>query len=225
MKNTNQEKNYISNTVEAYQNTHKAESYYKQHHNTLSWARFIMWLELRSVKNAFKFFGVDGGNILDVPCGTGIAGQAISNFNCKITAIDISQEMQQFAKNAYESNKLSEFIIGDITNLPLQNNFAMGSVVLGFLHRVPNEIINKTFLELHRVNSDFVIFSFSIDSSLQRLKKFIYSKINKDFVSAPSPKSLKEMEKLLLSSQFKIEKIIRVFPFLSSEVIIWLRKI
>jgi len=223
-KDRDRDRDYRLNTLEAYQNFNKAKKYYAQHHKSMSWAWFMMWLELRCVSQALIHFEANEKKILDIPCGTGIAANTINDFDCEIIAIDISLEMQEFAKDSYKSNKSTEFIIGDITNIPLPDNYSYGSIVLGFFHRVPYDIKKKALLELHRVNKEFIVFSFSMDSFFQRLKKRFYSIFNTSFKSAPKPLHIGEIKKLLSDTNFKVEKIKTIIPFLSSEIIIWATK-
>ena len=61
-----------------------------------------------------------GMTILDLGCGTGITSRFMATLGAKVTAVDISPKLIEFARK--ESNhKNVEYIISDITELALQN--------------------------------------------------------------------------------------------------------
>jgi len=221
----NEIKEYRLKTLDGYKNKQKVNHYYNQHQNSFSWAGLMMKLELRNIKKSFEFFKVDKNDmILDVPCGTGVSFDLLLKFKCKVTAIDISNEMLEFAKIKANKNLNINLLSGDITNLKLKNNFARGSIVIGFFHRVPNEIKSLALKELFRVNKEFIICSFAIDSFSQKLKRKLKKFLFPLHLSPPKPLSFKKIEDLFYNNHFTIIKKKTILPFFSSEIIIWAKK-
>jgi ubiquinone/menaquinone biosynthesis C-methylase UbiE len=221
----NEIEEYKLKTLDGFKNKEKANHYYNKHHNNFNWSRLMIKLELRSIKKSFEFFKVDKNDmILDVPCGTGVSFDLLSKFKCKVTGVDISTEMLMFAKIKANKNLNINLLSGDITDLKLNNNFARGSIILGFFHRVPDEIKSLALKELFRVNKEFIICSFAIDSFFQKLKRKLIKFLIPHHLSAPNPLSLKKIEELFNINNFTIIKKKTTFPFLSSEIIIWAKK-
>jgi len=219
-------KEYIENTLKAYQNNEKAAKYFEQHQKSLSWARLTMWLELRNVKKALSFFCNKDSitTILDIPCGTGVAGGVFSEGMHKVVAIDISEEMMYFAKESYNLKILDRFMQADITNIPLDDLYSQGAIVLGFMHRVPLEVKINSLNELSRVNKDFIVVSFTVDDIFQRMKRALFSVFKKKHASAPEPMKLSEIKNLINNHGFRVVRTNHVFPILSGEIMIWAKK-
>ncbi len=87
------------------------------------------------------------GNVLDITTGTGTIARYIrNNTNCDVYGIDFSQEMIQEARKL--SNGIN-FKVGDIHNLPYQNNsFEVVTCSYGFYWV---EDIEKAIAEIKRV--------------------------------------------------------------------------
>jgi ubiquinone/menaquinone biosynthesis C-methylase UbiE len=216
---------YKLQTLNAYKNKNKAKEYYEQHQGSLSWASIMMKLELKAVHRGLKFFQVNENDvILDVPCGTGVSFNLLSQFKCKVIGIDISNEMLKFAKKSFHNEIDINLSIGDITDLKIKDNSIKGSVILGFFHRVPDKIKSSALNELFRVNKEFIICSFSIDNIFQKIKRRLLVFISSKHMSAPKPISNAKLKNLFSNNNFTIVRQESIFPFLSSEVIIWAKK-
>lgn len=217
---------YHSQTRHAYQDDQEAKRYKEQHQGRLGWARLTMKRELDNVVAGLRHFGVGEADfVLDLPCGTGVAGPVFDDVPSRVLALDISMEMMGLARREYRPERLAGFVQSDITGVPLPDAFAKGAVVLGFLHRVPDDIKRATLAELHRVCGAFVLASFSIDSPLQRLKKRLLSLFRDDHRPAPAPISLEEIRRLAEEAGFRVVKVARVVPLLSSEVMVWMARV
>jgi ubiquinone/menaquinone biosynthesis C-methylase UbiE len=162
--------------------------------------------------------------ILDVPCGTGIAGPVLSRLPVKILAADISNEMMVYATSRYAESRFCGFVQSDVTSLPLRDRVLLGAVVLGFMHRVPADVKALTFRELARVCSKFLVVSFSVDSQLFRLKKWLRKLMGRQNRSAPEPIPFSEIVSIAAKEGYKLTRSFSVLPLVSSEVILWMEK-
>lgn len=218
--------NYEKDTKVAYQSYGRARAYKSHLTEEISWARFAMWREKCCIAEAIRLCRVSSGEkILDVPCGTGIMADTLEK-NCtgRFTASDISKEMMDFARHEYSSTRLDGIVRADITEMPFPEKTFAGAVVIGFMHRVPSEIRQKSLQELTRVSERFVIVSYSVGSPIQRLKQYVLSKVTPRYASAPSPATSGEIRRELVRFNLKILKRFHVFRVLSSEVIFALEK-
>jgi len=217
---------YENETRDAYQSHDRAMAYRRHLTEEISWARFTMWREKYCIAKALKLCKLSSwGKILDVPCGTGIMASTIKN-NCigRYIASDISLEMIKFAQLEYSSSRFDGFVRADITNMPFHNKSFSGTIVVGFMHRVPPEIRQKALEELSRVSERFIIISYSVNSIIQKMKKAALSRLSQKYSSAPSPVSTKEIIREFERLDLKILKRFHVFRGLSSEAIYVLEK-
>lgn len=86
------------------------------------------------------------GKVLDLGCGTGRYSLYLDSLGHSVTGIDISMDMIEFAK---QKSKQIQFIQGDISNLPFEDN-SFDLVVSGLtIHYVRN--LEKAINEFSRV--------------------------------------------------------------------------
>jgi ubiquinone/menaquinone biosynthesis C-methylase UbiE len=211
---------YTRITRDAYRDRDRVAAYDRQHVGGLSWARFTMWREVSIVARTIREFSEERPSvILDVPCGTGVAAPSFLEANLQVVASDISAEMMDLARERYGSC-LSGLLQADVTRLPLTDGAVDGAVVLGFLHRVPEDIKRATLSELARVTRRFVIASFSVDDPVQRLKRRVIGSVKPRHAFAPAPWPLLQMLDLVRECGFEVRRVIRVAPPLSAESIL-----
>jgi len=217
--------NYEIITRTAYRDKKRAESYQGQFEGVFSWARIAMNRELEITKRMIARCVVSEQDvILDVPCGTGIAGPMLSEFPARVLATDISNEMMEYASNSYSDGQLIGFLQADITSLPVSDKVVEGAVVLGFMHRVPVEIKARTLRELARVTNQFVVVSFSVDSFFYRIKRLVRGFLGKGSRAAPEPLIYKKIADIVGKEGFSIRECKKVVPLFSSEIVLWLEK-
>ena len=216
---------YESRTRSAYRNADRANRYKAQHQGDLSWARFAMWREVRSVRRAVTHFGVlPEEMVLDVPCGTGVAGPALCSTGAQVLAADISREMMGLARPEYDASCFRGFTQLDITRLPFRDESVTGAVILGFMHRVPKEIKHSALAEAVRVSRRLIVVSYTVDSLLQRLKKKILKWIRPGYGEAPRPLAMSEILQMFSDLDLRLVHMTRVAPLLSGEVVFWLAR-
>jgi len=217
--------NYKKETLHAYQSDSRAKNYKEFHTKQLSWGRFVTFFEQKIIARELKKYSWDASSrLLDIPCGTGILGKLLHDFNFIITASDISTEMMHLAKNEYPTDGYVEFMQADITNTAFHQEYFSCIITLGFLHRVPLDIKQTTLQEIYRLTNNIAIISCSVDTPLQRLKHKVLSMVKSTHIPAPCPVTLNEIIELCRKSGFHIKRSIMVLPFISSDVIIVLQK-
>jgi SAM-dependent methyltransferase len=95
-------------------------------------------------------------NALDVPCGYGRNGERIKKFCKNLVGCDISMNMISEARR----DCYSSLVIGDIKNLPFEDNSFDLVVCIRLFHHFELEEIKIALDELLRVSSSYILFSF-----------------------------------------------------------------
>jgi len=216
--------NYERDTRLAY-DSQKARSYKNQQTKDFCWARIATWRERVSVRLALKCCGLQKEDrILDIPCGSGIMADILLRSPCRIVASDISYEMIKLAKDDYKGINFNGFVKSDITHVPFKAKTFSCVVLIGLLHRLPMNVRSSAIKEVVFLSKRFIIVSYSLDSSLQRIKQFLLKKVSKTYKSAPSPVKIKDILNELTSNDLFVKKMYRVVPLFSAEIIVLLEK-
>ena len=217
---------YDKDTKSAYRNEAKAKDYYEQYAKGTKWARFTMWRQrviIEKIINQCDFQKSD--KILDIPCGTGFIGEILCESKASIVAADISMEMMQRARGEYKGDNFCGFVQCDITQSP----FIYGSfnclILLAFMHRLPKDIRQKTWVEAVNLSNRFIVVNYSLDSRLQRLKQFVVKTIFPDHIPAPSSLSLQEILVEIKSHNLVVRKTYHVAPLFSAKILFLLEKV
>ena len=216
--------NYEKDTRLAY-NIPKAQSYKQQQTNGISWIRFTTWREKSFVSAALRCCKLTNKDkIIDIPCGTGVLGNIFSNFPSFVIASDISREMMGLARKDYSKSNFGGFIQGDITMIPFKERAFHCVVVLGLMHRLPAGIRKQALKEVVSLSKRFIIVSYSIDSTSQRIKQWLIKKLRHSHSSAPAPASMGDILKELKDNGLVLKRKYKVMPLLSAEVVFLLEK-
>lgn len=216
---------YEKDTLNGYLTKERVTDYKYYHTRSFSWGRLITWREQRSLRKFFdKVEWSQNDRLLDIPCGTGILGRAISRFPGLVVASDISEEMLKLAKDGYTNSQHVDFVQADIVNTYFDGQSFSCVVTLGFLHRVPAHIKSETLEELFRLTNRYAIISFSANSFLQRSKHFFLKLVKSSHIPASHPIAASEALKQCRSVGFSSARIIKVLPFFSSHTIVVLQK-
>ena len=177
------------------------------------------------MERAFKYCDLQKDErILDVPCGTGILGRVLGRLQNSVVASDISKEMMTLAREKYERENFAGFVQSDIVNPCFKSESFCCVIILGLMHRVPQDLGKQLLEQVSRVSSNYLIVSYSVDSPVQRLKHWIIGKIWSGHKPAPSPVSLRNILEEFESLGLTGKKVFRVMRFLSSEVVFLLQK-
>lgn len=216
--------NYEKDTRFAY-NIQKAKSYKKQQTKGLSWMRFTTWREKSFVATVLRYCNLTKSDkILDVPCGTGVLGNIFSKFPSFVIASDISREMMGLAREEYNKANFGGFIQGDITEFPFKKGAFSCVIVLGLMHRLPERIRKQVLKEVTSLSKRFIIVSYSIDSTSQRIKQWLIKRLRHSHSFAPSPTPMQDIIKELKANGLLLKRKYKVMPLLSAEVVFLLEK-
>jgi ubiquinone/menaquinone biosynthesis C-methylase UbiE len=218
-------KDYKTDTFNAYRSKQRASQYKQDQTRGINWSRFTTWREQHLLFRELSRYSWSSDDLLlDIPCGTGILGNVLQFFPFHIVACDISSEMMKLARDEYPSNRLVKFIQADITKTGFRGDSFDCVVVLGFLHRVPQNIKVAALREVFNLAKKVAVVSCSVDNPLQRLKQKLLSIINKNYVPAPCPAPLEDIIAACKAVGFKVARSFMIIPFLSAEAILVLEK-
>jgi len=103
-------------------------------------------------------------NALDVPCGYGRNGERIKRFCKNLVGCDISMNMISEARKGFYNS----LVIGDIKNLPFDDNSFDLVVCIRLFHHFELEEIKIALDEILRVSSSFILFSFYAPVKIHR---------------------------------------------------------
>ena len=217
--------NYEKETLNAYRTVERAKEYKKYHTKDWSWARISTAREQKLLKRELsRYSWKSTDRVLDIPCGTGILGKLLHKFPFKIVASDISPEMMALAKEEYPARQLEDCVQADITNTGFPRESFDCIIVLGFLHRVPEDIKKAALKELAELSKGIVFLNCSTDSPMQRFKMKLLSIIWPNHIPAPCPNTLPEMIADCEDAGFKVIRAFSVVPFLSAKSMLVLEK-
>ena len=209
-------------TRDRYQTIEYAEQYKKDYTSDITFkgikSRIIAYKELKVVKKFLNLITNKDMKILDIPCGTGKLGHALSSFSITIVAGDISKSMLSLAKNEYKQDKV-DFKIIDAVDIPYDDDYFDIIVCLRLFQRIPSETRLKILSEFQRTSTKNLIISYSYTSSWQQMgtmvKNFFIKRSELLFTE-----NLKVIERELNQFGFKVREKKTVLSFLSSEIII-----
>jgi len=166
----------------------------------------------RSILERFSNLVKDDGKVYDIGCGPGEVAYFLSAFGVNVSGIDISEEMVK------EARKLSphiEFQMGDMFNLKIPNDSAIG--ISAFYTIVNFEInkVEKAFMEFFRVlkSGGYLLISFHIGSKKIQLDEFFGEKMEIDFVYFETDEIIEILKKV----GFEIEEVIIRYPYKNVE--------
>jgi ubiquinone/menaquinone biosynthesis C-methylase UbiE len=112
----------------------------------------------KAVANLLKDIIQDSDRILDVGCGSGhYLKSLISTINCNFlyTGIDATFRYIELAKKAFSNQNNTEFMVGDIFDIPVEDNRFDVVMCNNVLLHLPS--VQKPINELIRVSKRFVV--------------------------------------------------------------------
>ncbi len=125
----------------------------------------------------------NGEDILDLGCGTGLTSKFMAQFGAKITAVDISPKLIEFACiNSIHKNV--QYAIGDITELDDLFDKASGSwrrkfdgiVMVDVFEHIPKENIPKLMANIERHSHDHTWLFLNIPDGRYQAAAHVYLK-------------------------------------------------
>lgn len=90
---------------------------------------------------------------LDIGCGAGHVLKAVSDTVKEGWGIDISPRMVAFTQKSLQDLKNIQIKVGNITDLPFENNTFTKILCYGVIHYVPGREFGRAINELHRVTA------------------------------------------------------------------------
>ncbi len=214
----------IKENIERYQKESYALRYEEEYKGGYGFknirSRIIASREIAVLKSLLGGIGIaPGSTILDMPCGTGKLGPALSGYPIRILAADLSHHMMRLASSEYSSGKLLGFMRFDARNVPLYAQSIDHIICLRLFQRLPKEIRISILREFRRVVRRCLVVSYSYYSPFQSLRnsvRRIYDREKQTFYH----ESLANIESELLEAGFMPRQVRHVLFGASSEIVI-----
>lgn len=217
--------NYNDDTRLAYRETSRAREYRRYHTSGITWIRLMMHIERQIIKKWLGMLGVGEHSwILDLPCGTGLLAPVLAPLNSHTLAADISVAMMRCAGSDYAAQNFLGFTAADATALPFKADTFDGVIMIGLLHRLPEDVRRAVIAEICRVSKDIVLVSVSIDSLLQRAKRLVLGATVRSYKPAPAPARLDVILAEFRAAGFDLAAKRATVPVLSADTLLLLRK-
>jgi len=188
-----------------------------------SQTRNYIWKEMELAKTFIN----DKDDVLDIGCGNGRFFEIVEKKNANYTGIDNSEKLLKIAKDKYGIK--AKFLLANAISLPFENNSFDIVVSFAVLHHIPSKELREKFIkESFRVLKKDGVFVITVWNLWQRkyISKIIkyallkisgFSKLDfKDiYLNFGEQKNVRylhaftkrELKKLLLNNDFKIQKI------------------
>lgn len=178
--------------------------------------------EIALVLKSLEIAGLQSGEILDLPCGTGRVTEALLDKGFRVTGGDISEEMMSHAKKkTVNYGDQVQFAKADIENLQFPDNSFDAVTTIRLLHHIPPSLHIQVLSELHRVSRQWVVITFSTKYALQNVRrnfKSVFTKFPRYSISPSLFKS--EVDQV----GFDIVSYIPMFPLISESNFVLLKK-
>lgn len=184
---------YISKIFDKYANNFEDELIGKLKYDTPN-------IIYKNLVNHIKFSGRKF-KILDLGCGTGLAGLAVQSLSEFMLGVDLSEKMLLKAK---EKNIYNKLLKKDIYEFLLKYNEAKFDVVLSSDVFVYIGDLKNIFSEIYRLLEVEGLFVFSVEASLSDTGELIESQDYILNLTARYSHSKKYLERISLESSFKI---------------------
>jgi len=130
---------------------------------------------------ALRVANIKNKNILEIGAGKGyMAVLSAKNFNCNVTAIDISKEKIDIARKNAEKEGISDkikFKLNDALNLPFKINSFDAAISFNTLHH-DKENHEKIISEMFRVAKEKVIITELSEKGAKIFDEYVYPEKN-----------------------------------------------
>jgi ubiquinone/menaquinone biosynthesis C-methylase UbiE/uncharacterized protein YbaR (Trm112 family) len=154
--------------------------------------------------------GTGGGPILDVGCGVGHLGKALTNMgrnDFELIGIDFQRELLEEAQAGYAG-----LIEGDVHHLPIKSNAFAGAIASNSLHHFPDPA--RAMVEIARVlrpGGVLVTYDPRFVTPLEKLKK-VLRRNDQAFTDEHKAFRVEEYRELLASSGLTVTEVSTVDP-------------
>lgn len=139
----------------------------------------------QSIINLLDLVGIKKGTlILDVGCGTGRISELLHQYSDNdITAIDLSSNMINVAKEKYKNNNHIEFICDNFLTHKFDKKFDYIILYNAFPHFLNIEALNNAFIENLKENGKFAILHSLSRKELQSVHTNMHDNITRNLLS------------------------------------------
>lgn len=201
-----------------YQSQKVAADYDKARFSSLAGRVFNGW-EKRVIVNCFSRVN-KGGQIADVPCGTGRLAEALLENGYRVHGMDISSEMLDVAKQRlqpYAGKFTTE--IADAKRLGPDATLYDGALCARVLMHFPLDQQIEFLSGVAKLSRSVVVINHSLDSTYQRLRRRIKRMLGHQ-ASALHPIDNRSIAVLLSKSGLRETRRRRLLPLISEAVYI-----
>ncbi len=162
--------------------------------------------------------------VLDLPCGYGRFSPLLYQLGLAVVSADLSLAMVQRALSRGHGSPQSAGVVADaLQGLPFRDNSFGLVLVMRFFHHLHHPQERKIVLsEIARVTTGDIILSFYRLNYLHLFQR----KIRKWLKKTPTKIKMiswRELESELAAVGLKVRRRKNIFPFLHSQVIVWLQ--
>ena len=145
--------------------------YHRQRYRSLDQA-LVNWREQHVVEALLTRCQLQGGSLLDVPCGYGRFTALFARLGIIATGVDINSDMVRLAREEQVPSGRGRWLHADIFALPFANATFDCTLSIRLLHhRFSNDERVRMLRELARVSRRFVLLSFYLSTPLHNLAR------------------------------------------------------
>jgi len=145
--------------------------YQRQRYRSLDQA-LVNWREQHIVEALLTRCQLQGGSLLDVPCGYGRFTALFARLGIIATGVDINSDMVRLAREEQVPSGRGRWLHADIFALPFANATFDCTLSIRLLHhRFSNDERVRMLRELARVSRRFVLLSFYLSTPLHNLAR------------------------------------------------------
>ena len=145
--------------------------YQRQRYRSLDQA-LVNWREQHIVEALLTTCQIQGGTLLDVPCGYGRFTALFARLGIIATGVDVSGDMVRLAREDQVPSGRGRWLHADIFALPFADATFDRTLSIRLLHhRFSNDERVRMLRELARVSRRFVLLSFYLSTPLHNLAR------------------------------------------------------
>lgn len=149
-----------------------AQDYQRQRYRSVDQA-LVNWREQRVVQALLQICQLQGGSLLDVPCGYGRFTALFARLGITATGVDVSDAMVHLARDNQVPSGRGRWLAADICHLPFVDGMFDCAFSIRLLHhRYSHDMRVRMLRELARVSRRFVLLSFYLSTPLHNLARF-----------------------------------------------------
>ena len=147
------------------------QDYQRQRYRSVDQA-LVNWREQRIVAALLQRCQLQGGSVLDVPCGYGRFTALFARLGMTVTGADVSNDMVHLASDNQVPSGRGRWLAVDICHLPFADGMFDCAFSIRLLHhRYSHDVRVHMLRELARVSRRFVLISFYLSTPLHTLAR------------------------------------------------------